>query len=1012
MPEVTVTKSEDINESSSISLRNSQIAYRLDSINDTGDSLIILYMYQLPKYPEHGIKVGMTTCKPGKTFWESIQSRIRVQKHELALNADQYEKYGMERRVIYWAICLDARNDSFKDYYVHRKIIVKNAGITVKDQEWFCNIPADELIDIVEECRREGETKEIYQPRKEQRECIDSLKAYFERHLRGGRFLMNCKMRFGKSFTTFKYCEEENLNRILILTFVPAVESSWSDDLAHIKKEYHYFTDKHLRRDSFNPAFIDEPFVMFLSLQNYLGKDKDSKDTKDRIRKLQSLDWDLVVLDEYHFGAWNDRTRTTFAVDDKPEDLDPEYLDNLTSDVVKKFKIHTKRTICLSGTPFKALATNEFAQDAIYSYTYFDEQRNKYPNSEKNDFDTVDPDYAQFPDMKILGYNMSSMFGNMTAAVRSGNKLYGRTYFSLNQFFKTKQDVNPNQPAVFIYEKEVKDWLEIIKGANPLNGKYFPYSDIDRVGESKHTLWLLPTRTSTEAMAELLRKDSYFKKYQIINLSGPGIGVGPDAYDYLMKGINESENTGKLGSIALTVNKLTLGVTVKPWMAVFVLKDLASPEQYFQSIFRVQTPNQGKKAGYVYDFNVDRAAALLLKFAEKSANQKGGKTLTKLQITKLIVRYLPIYLNGDMSRPISEDVFYELAEFGDTTGVPLSRKISDTSKTTRIEDDYTIAQMMGDPEVRKIMSKVFAHAKFKKHPTSTPIPPSPFEENIDSGKDNNEEIRNEGREIGYQSGKEDFNIFAEMDDDTLSDSFLEYQEKRAKEKCPDKYSGDVEYPIYYNGFVLGYRNGVNAPVKKLKCGQDDGYKFVPEVKKKFGNDIQWTRETGPDIKQFLIVHLNKIENIPEKYRSALFKSWYAESFIYAVKKRLTPQKKKPKPGESVEDADNVLKHLLARLFEFLYISVYRETTFDEIFRNANPEIFLEAVGITKEEFTILNRYHIFEENTLNNCIRDFFVNESLGSRLDMNDEEVRKNYRNSFDWFGYGIIDEDNNSSN
>lgn len=105
----------------------------------------------------------------------------------------------------------------------------------------------------------------------------------------------------------------------------------------------------------------------------------------------------------------------------------------------------------------------------------------------------------------------------------------------------------------------------------------------------------------------------------------------------------------------------------------------------------------------------------------------------------------------------------------------------------------------------------------------------------------------------------------------------------------------------------------------------------------------------------------------------------------------------------MEDADNVLKHILSRLFEFLYISVYRETTFNEIFNNADPEVFLEAVGITKEEFTVLNRYNIFNEHALNNCINSFFVNESLGSKLDMTKEEVRKKYRNSFDWFGYGV---------
>ena len=31
---------------------------------------------------------------------------------------------------------------------------------------------------------------------------------YFKEHKTGGRFLLNCKMRYGKSFTTYKYSED------------------------------------------------------------------------------------------------------------------------------------------------------------------------------------------------------------------------------------------------------------------------------------------------------------------------------------------------------------------------------------------------------------------------------------------------------------------------------------------------------------------------------------------------------------------------------------------------------------------------------------------------------------------------------------------------------------------------------------------------------------------------------------------------------------------------------------
>ena len=994
--------SKELNPTDEVLINGKQTVFNYQDRNDTGRPLILLYMYQLPDFPQHGIKIGMTKCNPGVLLKKAIESRISEQVKEIALSPSDYEKYGMRREVLHWGICVDARDDSFKDYYVHERIKIKKAGIQEKEQEWFVNVPLGELVRLFEECRIEGKTKNIFKPRKEQRECVDRLKEYFTARPTDGRFLLNCKMRFGKSYTTYKFCEEMDLNRILILTFVPAVQSSWQSDLDHIQKDYGYYTDDDLRRMEFNPANVDEPFVMFLSLQNFLGKEWGKQETKTRIKKLQSVKWDLVILDEYHFGAWNDRTRRTFAESEKDmEEFDAEYLKDLSPDVVKRFKIRTDKTICLSGTPFKALESREFG-DAVFSYTYFDEQRNKYPNSEANDFNTVNPEYAHFPDMKIFGYNMGEMFGDMPG-VSSYNTKLKRYFFSLNKFFETRHDVNPSDPVKFINEDEVKRWLSIIKSPADTDGYDFPYfPGGELVDNNHHTLWLMPSRSSTTAMSEILRKDQYFKGYEIIDLSDPKAGVGPDAYKYLMEGINRAENTGKLGSIALTVNKLTLGVTVKPWSAVFVLKDLSSPEQYFQSIFRIQTPYKNgdkvKEYGYVYDFNVDRAAMLLLEFATKSGENPNSSAVVRAKIARLIVKYLPIYLNGNLAHPISEEVFYNLADFSDPRGQPLSKKITDTSKTTRIGDDETIALMMADPEVKDIVNRVFAHAKFSKPKTTTPIPDPP--------EDYDKEITAIGRDLGYNAGKEDHDLFSSIDnDEELSSQFLSRQKIRAEEYCPEEYEDSkAKYKKYYNAFVKGYESGVNMPVKKITSGKTDGKAFVSEIQKQFGKDVTWTKETSPKLKSFINTYLNDINNIPDDCRCSLYKKWYCDSFTNAVKNELRPKKDVPK--ETVEDADNVIRHILSRLFEFLYISVYRETTFDEIFRNADPNVFLEAVGITKEDFTVLNRYHIFEEHTLNSCIHDFFVNESLGSSLDLGNEENRKRYRNSFDWYGFGVSDD------
>ena len=993
MNHVIVKKADNINQVDEVEYYGETKSFHLEDKNYTEQELILIYMYILPKFQGHGIKIGMTKCRIDETFWNAIQSRIKNQRHELALKDKDYNKYGLEREVIHWGVCLDAHNDSFKDYKVHDQILTINAGVTEKEQEWFLNVSADDVIEVFEKCRKEDSNNEIYTPRKEQRKCIDALLKYFKDQKNGGRFLLNCKMRFGKSFTTYKYCEEASLNRILILTFVPAIESSWKEDLKHIQKPYKYFTDDNLKKTTFGLNEINNPYVMFLSLQNYLGKDRNLNDTKIKIKKLQDIEWDLVILDEYHFGAWNEKTQGTLETQ---EDLDPEYQCELrkTNDVLKRFKIKTKQTICLSGTPFKAIANGEFTKENTFTYSYFDEQRDKYPNSENNDFKTINPDYAHFPDMKIFGYNMTELFSGMTASVFSGDTLYGKKYFSLNKFFETRKDLNPNEPCVFVYEEEIKKWLTIIKGRSSFGDK-FPYSNPEMLDNNKHTLWLMPKVNAVHAMTKLLEEDDYFKRYQIINLSKDEAGTGAAARKYLQVQINEANNTNKLGSIALTVNKLTLGVTVKEWFSVFVLKDLASPEQYFQSIFRIQTPyiKEGKilkSNGFVYDFNIDRAAALLLKYANQSEE---GNT-TKLQIAKLIVKYMPIFVGGDMSQPISESIFYELAEFGDERGVPLSRKITDTTKTTRMLDEEVIAAMLNDKTVSEIIKRVFAHAKFGK-PKSQTMTHKPDEDGFQT------KFAKEGRDKGYELGMQDYKKYVDYDNSEIQKVFEETIHQYISELCPKEY--DRFTAIYWsNGFVKGYESGVNAPIKKMNCGHNDGVKFVDEIKKNFGQNIVWKTDTRNILTNFINKHLNVIENIPQEYRGALYKRWYSDSFKRSIKNILSPKIPYEK-GKSVEDADNVMKHILARLFEFLYISVYRETTFKEIFNNANPDVFLEAVGITKEDFETLNKYHIFQENVLNNYIHQFFINETLGSKLNLEEEEVNKRYRNSFDWFGFGM---------
>jgi hypothetical protein len=600
-------------------------------------------------------------------------------------------------------------------------------------------------------------------------------------------------------------------------------------------------------------------------------------------------------------------------------------------------------------------------------------------------------DYAHFPDMKIFGYNMANIYRGLADQLLSKDKiLNNKAYFSLNKFFETKKDLDLKEPNVFVYEEQIREWFSILQGRLPKPGSVFPYQN-PLFKYNQHTLWLMPTVNSCQALSALFLEDEYFSKYEIVNLSSSDVGAGFSALKFLERRILASKQQNKLGTISLTVNKLTLGVTVKPWSSVFVLKDLSSPEQYFQSIFRVQTPDVDgsgkilKKQGNVYDFNIDRAAALLLHYAEKSGNT------TKLQLPKLIVKYLPIYMNGDVDSPISEEIFYELAQFG-YSSKSLSQKIKDIERTTRALDDQTIADMMNDPECSEVIKRVFAHAKFDKPKTKTaPSNPQP-------GFRTPESLM--GRKIGYEIGLTDYKIYTEIDDIDIQDLFMSNVQKLVREHCPKEY-GEDQRKWYFNGLISGYESGVNIPIKNMKCGLDDGKKFIDEVKKKFGHNITYTRDTSKNINNFIHEHLNNKDNIPSQYQGKMMIRWYRESFRSIIVQSLKPLIKDTE--RSVEDTHNVLKHILSKVFQFLYISVYRETKFKEVFANADPYVFHSAVGIRKEEFDIINKYNIFQERILDNYIHEFFVNESLGRKLDEESEVYKKNYRNSFNWFGYGI---------
>ncbi|HEY1752820.1 MAG TPA: DEAD/DEAH box helicase family protein, partial [Caulobacteraceae bacterium] len=315
-----------------------------------------------------------------------------------------------------------------------------------------------------------GTHHETFQMRSEQADAIEKTDAYFQSIWREDmravpRFLWNAKMRFGKTFTTYQLAKKLGARRVLVVTFKPAVEDAWQTDLEnHTDFDGWQYLSKSSRGD---PTQINlaKPVVYFGSFQDLLGRDS-TGNIKPRNEWLHLVNWDLVVFDEYHFGAWRETAKELFEGEDdavaKREakleyatDLEivNEDLTVLSEKEAEFLPITTRAYLYLSGTPFKALATGEFIEEQIFNWTYTDEQR------AKEVFATQHPGqrnpYGALPQMRLLTYQMPDEL----LAVASAGEF---DEFDLNEFFA---GAGAGVLAAFKHKADVQKWLDIIRGS-------------------------------------------------------------------------------------------------------------------------------------------------------------------------------------------------------------------------------------------------------------------------------------------------------------------------------------------------------------------------------------------------------------------------------------------------------------------------------------------------------------------------------------------------------------------
>ena len=582
-----------------------------------------IYAYTTPEIARHNgwTKIGYTE--------RDVDVRIKEQTH----TANVIAKKEWQGNATF-----EDGSGTFTDKEFHaylRKLNIANEPST----EWFEIEPAPAKTHFYDFRENKGVLSVScameYTLRAEQMRAVEQTASYAQCH-ECGEFLWNAKPRFGKTLSAYDFCKKVGAVKVLIVTNRPAIANSWYDDyvkfLGHESgfnfissvdalrgKPYCMTRQEYLDRDreKFPPGFIE-----FVSLQDLKGSIHFGGQF-EKLSEVAKLEWDVLIIDEAHEGV--DTYKTDVAFDH----------------IKRKFTLH------LSGTPFKAIANEKFPEDAIFNWTYADEQQAKADWPEGSELNNP---YADLPRLNMFTYKMSDI---VQAEVERGIDLDGETFdyaFDLNEFFAT------NQNGYFLHNDDVNRFLDALTSQ-----KKFPFSTPALRDELRHTLWILHRVESARTLAKRLREHPVFGEYEIVLAAGDGKIDSEEenmrAFDKVREAIATHDKT-----ITLSVGQLTTGVTIPEWTAVLMLSNMKSPSLYMQAAFRAQNPclftrggtSLRKENAYVFDFDPARTLTIFEEFANDlytNTAQGGGTLDDRKQRIRTLLNFFPVLgedENGEM----------------------------------------------------------------------------------------------------------------------------------------------------------------------------------------------------------------------------------------------------------------------------------------------------------------------------------------------------------------------------
>jgi len=660
------------------------------------ESRPVIYAYEDTNPLYAGLlKVGYTTV--------DVQSRVAQQYPTKKPGPPPY-------RIVLEEAAMRKDGTVFTDHEVHRMLRIN--GVKNPEGEWFhCTFDqVKAAIIAVSTGQLNEESRSLdFRMRPEQKAAVEKTAAYFasfhkDNHGKPPHFLWNAKMRFGKTFAAYQLAKKMCWRKVLVLTFKPAVQSAWEDDL---KRHIDFAGWQFIKPGglTYEEADKRKPLICFGSFQDYLGRNKSTGGIKTKNEWVHATNWDCVIFDEYHYGAWRENAKDLFEAEDKKEAEfgEGEWLRDFDEEIMP---ITTDHYLYLSGTPFRAIASGEFIEEQIFNWTYSDEQRAKAGWPEP------DNPYASLPRMVLMTYQLPD-------AIRQIAMLGEFNEFDLNLFFSAEGIGNP---ATFKYEEEVQKWLDLIRGAFQaatvdnlkLGAKKppLPYSDVRLLNVLSHTFWFLPSVAACHAMRNLLarKQNRFYHDYEIIVAAGSAAGIGVAA---LPPVLDAMEDPLESKTITLSCGKLTTGVTVRPWTGIFMLRNASTPETYFQAAFRVQSPwtvrnPDGanpkeeeiiKKECYVFDFAPDRA---LRQIAEYSCRLNVDDSSPEKKVEEFI-SFLPVLAyDGSSMKQIDAAGILDMAMSG-TTATLLARRW-ESALLVNVDNDTLKRLMANEAAMNALMS--------------------------------------------------------------------------------------------------------------------------------------------------------------------------------------------------------------------------------------------------------------------------------------------------------------------